>query len=263
MSNRFLRGAGRLSLLGAILMAGLIAVTQVQASSTKLENAEPNNTPASEQELGLSLNNPGSIVERLEEDAEPKDYLFQFPGVSGALKPWYDLKADLEEKHGFRFGISYTTLYQKASDSFGSKDEAAGFDLDISGSWTFLGRGTDSPTMLGFSFFWRDTLGTELAPQALFTQFGGLYSTAAPYGETDPVHRRTLDTAEIQKCLWVSPGEDLSHYGVRLLSVQKLPDRLRRLQSRHQRSHTAARQRARRVRRVQTSLPSHAPPRRP
>ncbi len=41
--------------------------------------------------------------------------------------------------------------------------------------------------MLGFDFFWRDTLGTEIPPQALFTQFGSLYSTAAPYGETDPV----------------------------------------------------------------------------
>ena len=188
MLNRFLRGAGHLSLLGAILMAGLIAVTQVQAGSTTLENAQPNNTPASEQEpdIPLNMNNPGSIVERLEEDAEPKDYLFQFPGVDWALKPWYNLKADLEEKHGFRYNISFTTLYQKASDSFGSKDEAAGFDLDISTSWTFLGRGTGTETMLGFQYFWRDTLGTELAPQALFTQFGGLYSTAAPFGETDP-----------------------------------------------------------------------------
>jgi hypothetical protein len=39
MLNRFLRGAGHLGLLGAILMAGLIAVTQVQAGSTTLENA--------------------------------------------------------------------------------------------------------------------------------------------------------------------------------------------------------------------------------
>jgi hypothetical protein len=189
MPNRFSQGANRLGWLGAILMAGLIAVTQVQAGSTTLENAEPNNTGASEQEPALPLNmdRPGSIVERLKQDAERKDYLFQFPGIAGALKPWYDLKAGLDEKHGFNFGISFTTLYQKASDTFGSKDEAAGFDLDISGSWTFLGRGTDSPTVLGFDFFWRDTLGGELTLQALFTQFGSLYSTAAPYGENDPV----------------------------------------------------------------------------
>jgi len=175
--------------LGTVLMAGLVAATQIQAGSTTLENAESNNTGASEQEPGLPLNmdNPGSIVERQKQDAERKDYLFQFPGVAGALKPWYDLKADLDEKHGFNFGISFTTLYQRASETFGSKDEAAGFDLDISGSWAFLGRGTDSPTVLGFDFFWRDTLGGELTPQALFTQFGSLYSTAAPYGENDPV----------------------------------------------------------------------------
>jgi porin len=159
------------------LLAGLIVATEVRAD----------NTGASEQELPLVMNNPGSIVERLEEEAEPKDYLFQFPGVDGALKPWYAFKAGLDEKHGFRFGISFTTLYQKASDAFGPEDDAAGFDLDLSGSWTFLGRGTDSPTVLGFNFFWRDDLGTEIPPQVLFTQYGGLYSNAAPFGENDPV----------------------------------------------------------------------------
>ncbi len=81
MSNRFLRRVSRLIRLGAILMASLIVATQVQAGSTTPENAEPGNTGASEQEPGEPLwwNNPGSIVERLEEDAEPKDYLFQFP----------------------------------------------------------------------------------------------------------------------------------------------------------------------------------------
>jgi porin len=201
MLNRFFRGAGHLSLLGAILMAGLILTTTVQASNTtsqdtetdksgvsKSEDAEADKSGVSEQEpdLPLNMNNPGSIVERLEEDKKPKVYLFQFPGVDRVLKPWYDLKADLDEKHGFNFNISYTTLYQKvASDTFGSKDEAAGYDLDIAATWTVLGRGTGTETMLGFEFLRRDTLGTELAPVALFTQFGGLYSTAAPFGETE------------------------------------------------------------------------------
>ncbi len=49
MSNRFLRRVSRLIRLGAILMAVLIVATQVQAGSTTLENAEPNNTDASKQ----------------------------------------------------------------------------------------------------------------------------------------------------------------------------------------------------------------------
>ena len=130
MSNRFLRRAEpNLNWLGAILMVCLIAATQVQAGSTTLENTESSNTGASEEDPGLSMNNPGSIVERLEEDAEPKDYLFQFPGVGRALKPWYDLKTDLEKEYGLRFNFSFTTLYQKASDNLGPEDHAAGFDL--------------------------------------------------------------------------------------------------------------------------------------
>jgi porin len=173
--------------LGAILIAGMIAATQVQASNKTLENTETNNPDASQQELDLPLNmnNPGSIVERLKKDAERKDYLFQFPGVDRVLKPWYDLKADLDEKYGLKFGISFATYYQKANDTFGPEDSAASYDLDINGTWTFHGCGTDSPTMLGFDFFKRDTLGTDIPPQRLFTQFGALYSTAAPYGEND------------------------------------------------------------------------------
>ena len=97
------------------------------------------------------------------------------------------LKANLDKKHGFRFGISYTALYQKANDSFGPEDDAASYDLDIIGTWTFLGRGTDSPTELGFEFFRRNDLGTAIPPQRLFTQYGALYSNAAPYGEEDLV----------------------------------------------------------------------------
>jgi porin len=139
-------------------------------------------------DLPMVMGRPGSIADRLREDAKPKEYLFQFPGLSGVLKPWYDLKADLDKNHGFRFGISYTALYQKANDTFGPEDDAAGFDLDISGSWTFLGRGTGSPTKFGFQFFRRDdALGTEIPPQRLFTQYGALYSGAAPYGEEDLV----------------------------------------------------------------------------
>jgi len=67
MFNRFFRDTIRLSLLGVILMAGLIAATLVQAGSTTQEDAKSDNTGTSEQELDLplNLNSPGSIIERL------------------------------------------------------------------------------------------------------------------------------------------------------------------------------------------------------
>jgi porin len=168
----------------ARVVFGLLAAAYLSSAGVL---ASPPETMDEFDELPMDMNNPGSIVDRLEEDAEPKDYLFQIPGVSGALKPWYDWKTELNEQHGFNFGISYTAYYQKASDAFGPEDNAASSDLDISGTWTFLGRGTESPTMLGFNFFWRDTLDGKISTQTLFTQYGGLYSGAAPYGEEDPV----------------------------------------------------------------------------
>jgi porin len=165
------------------LILYILSIVCFSIASVHADSDEENSTD----DDPMNMNRPGSIVERLEEDAEPKEYLFQFPGVSGALDSWHEFKMDLREKYDFNYGISYTSLYQKASDTFGPEDDAASSDLDISGTWTFLGSGTEAPTMLGFSFFWRDDLGTEIPPQTLFTQFGSIYSNAAPYGENDPV----------------------------------------------------------------------------
>ena len=66
------------------------------------------------------------------------------------------------------------------------EDDAAGYDLDVAAFCDFAGRGTDSPATLGFQVCPRDkNVGTERTPQALFTQFGSLYSTAAPFGQND------------------------------------------------------------------------------
>ncbi len=159
---------------GLILAVGLIFASQVQAE-----------TEETGENLELRINSPGSIVKRLEEDAAPKEYLFQIPGVDGVMKSWYDMKSKLDKNYGFKFGISYTAFYQKTDDNFGPENDAASYDLDISGTWTFLGRGTDSPTMLGFDILRRDTLGTEIPPKFLFTQYGSLNSGAAPFGEED------------------------------------------------------------------------------
>jgi len=187
MSNRLFRGGDPRGRLVSILITILIMATQVEAGSATLGDTEVGHTDAIGQEAGMPRwHNPGSIVDRLRQDAQRKDYIFQIPGVFRALKPWYKLKADLDEKYGFKYGISYTTFYTKASDTFGSKDEAASYDLDIDATWTFLGRGTGTETMFGFEFLRRDTLGTDIPPVVLFSQFGSLYSTAAPFGETDP-----------------------------------------------------------------------------
>ena len=169
------------------LALGLLATGCLLSLDVVAQDDSSTVSQVTDDEVPMVMNNPGSIVERLEEDEEPKDYLIEFPD-DATFKSWYDFKDNLDKKHGLNFGISYTTLYQKADDNIGPEDDAAGYDLDLSGTWTFAGRGTDTPTMLGFGAFKRDTLGgANIPPQTLFTQYGGLYSGAAPYGEEDAV----------------------------------------------------------------------------
>jgi porin len=132
------------------------------------------------------MDNPSSIPDQYRRDREPREYLFQIPGADWLLGPWSDLRSRLDERYGFRPGISFTHLYQWASDTVGPEDDASGFELVIDGTWTFLGREGDSPTMAGFEVLWRDRMGTDIPPVALFTQAGSLYPTTVAFGELGP-----------------------------------------------------------------------------
>ena len=139
--------------------------------------------PADGSEQGLLLDDSSSIPERIVQDASARGALFR--GYSDQMQPWYEWKERLSRNYGLDFTFSFTALYQSASNAFGPESDASGYDFDISGTWAIAGRGTTSPTILGFQLFNRDDLGTELTPQVLFTQYGGLYSSGAPFGETD------------------------------------------------------------------------------
>lgn len=142
--------------------------------------------PAPEEGLQIR-DNPGSIIDQLQRDAEEKEYLFEIPGISGARKSWRNWKAGLSEKYGFTFLMQLTTLYQNSSDTLTTVDDAAGYDLDINGTWIFRGRGTPTYTMLGFDVFTKDAIGSNVAPLTFFTQYGSLYPGGIAYGEDDPV----------------------------------------------------------------------------
>jgi len=134
----------------------------------------------------MTMANPSSIYEQYQRDRESKDALFQIPGADRVLLPWFTLRKRLDEKYGFRPAFSFTHLYQSTSDSVGSEDDASGFEVNVDATWTFLGRDTDSPSMGGFEFLYRDKAGTDLPPVALFTQAGSLYPSTVAFGEVDP-----------------------------------------------------------------------------
>jgi porin len=180
---------------------GLLVATPYAATAQTANEGEKEATPGVVQPDGestqpptedadgqddLSFNNPGSSVAQLKEDAEKRNYLFQIPGVDEVLVPWYSFEDELEEKYGLKFGISFTHLYQWASDTVGPENEASGFELAFDATWTPFGRGTKSPTIIGLEVLYRDSLGTDIPPAPLFTQISSLYPTSVAFAEVGP-----------------------------------------------------------------------------
>lgn len=82
-----------------------------------------------------NLASPNQVDNQLEEDALLKQPLLDFT----FLQPWNDFKSGLKESSGFGFGLDYTSLYFKGTESFGA-DEAGSGNLRLFGSWELAGR---------------------------------------------------------------------------------------------------------------------------
>ncbi len=181
------------------LIAGCVAVAIALVAPDALANESPDPATGegpvatwvaeqSDEPDDIAMDNPGSIAEQFRRDRESKDYLVQIPGAHVILDPWSNLRTSLDEKYGFRPAFSFTHLYEWASETArpGAEDEGSGIEVAIDATWTFLGRGTDSPSMGGFEFLYRDDAGTDIPPAALFTQAGSLYPSTVAFGEVDP-----------------------------------------------------------------------------
>jgi porin len=126
---------------------------------------------------------PSSVGGTLEEDDRREGY--RFKGLQETLKPYFDWKARINEKHGLAFSFDYTGLYQGASESAGSEDDAAGGIFRLFGSWTVLNRGGSSPGSIVYKVENRHRLGSGIAPQGLGFEIGYAGLTAAPFSDID------------------------------------------------------------------------------
>ena len=109
-----------LRIVSILIWSGLVlGATQgpVLGAAGSAEEAPSRSEPAAEGELGI--NNPGSISEQFRRDTEPRESLFQIPGMARFYDQWANLRSDLAENQGFRPGFKL--------GQFGGKD---GRDVD-------------------------------------------------------------------------------------------------------------------------------------
>ena len=125
---------------------------------------------------------PSSVGGTLREDDEVTKPWFRLESIDRALKPWFDWKGGLKEDYGLSFGLDYTALGQKASDSLG-KDNAAGGIFRFFGNWTVFGRESGNTGSIVFKVENRHRLGTDVAPQNLGFEAGYLGITGTAFND--------------------------------------------------------------------------------
>ena len=82
-----------------------------------------------------ALGGPDQVDNQLESDASAKKPLYRF----GFLDPYFAYKTRLKEHSRFGFGVDYSTVYLKASESPGEDKSASGM-IRFYGAWELVGR---------------------------------------------------------------------------------------------------------------------------
>jgi len=85
--------------------------------------------------INASLVGPNQVEQQIKKDAEPKDSFFDL----GFIQPYFEFKKDLKENTGFEFGIDYSSVYLKASESLGEDNASSGM-VRFYGSWELVNK---------------------------------------------------------------------------------------------------------------------------
>jgi len=167
---------------GRFQVAGLVFRVLVLITLALPATAQENLKTKSGYDHVPQFGGPSSTGAQLEEDNAVTVPLLRFPSIDKALKPWFDWKGRLNEDHGLSFGLDYTALGQKASDSLG-KDNAVGGIFRFFGNWTVIGRDSGNTGSIVFKVENRHRLGTEVAPQNLGFEAGYLGITGTAFSD--------------------------------------------------------------------------------
>jgi len=140
---------------------------------------------------------PSSVGAELREADAVTEPLLRLPALDRALKPWFDLKERFNRDYGVQFGVNYSALYQKVTESPG-EDQAAGGIFELLGSWTLFGRGTGYRGSVTWKVENRHRLGTDVSPVALGFEAGSTLPTGSKFsdfgwGVTNLFWRQELD----------------------------------------------------------------------
>ncbi len=165
----------RYTYVRSTFIALLIATAPCVAHAERTDNPE-------EEVTNIPIG-PATVTGTLEEIETPKETAFDFPSIDRALQPWFDWKAGLAERYGFKLGFDYNFNAQWSDNSFGETDAVGGIFRAFF-SWDLLNRSNPSRKgTLDFRIENRHKIGSELPPEALALNFGWVGTTAPDWSD--------------------------------------------------------------------------------
>ena len=164
--------------LGLLLVFAGCAVTEEQESPATAAAAAPEQErPAVRQGPRRS---PDDISYMRARGDEPGDGLLPHALFELIEPHWFKVKRDIRKATGFDFGLSYTALFQQATDSVVPPDYAGSGDFDLFGQWHLVGQDSGNDGLLGFALEDRHKYGA-IAPSELGKNIGSLWPTTRAF----------------------------------------------------------------------------------
>jgi len=124
-----------------------------------------------------SVPGPDAVENQIRDDWEIKPNFFD----ADLLKPYEELKSDLYDATGIRFGGDYSALYFHATDSLDDRNAASGM-LRFYGSWDLIGRDADNTGALIYKVENRHAY-TDVAPNGLGSEVGYVGFLNPPFSD--------------------------------------------------------------------------------
>ena len=115
---------------------------------------------------------PDGVSSQVEETYEDKDSAYEPDALERALTPYHAWKRRLKDQHAFTIGFNAYWLYQNASETLGSEDDAWGQIYRLQGDWTVFGRETGHPGSIIWRIEHRSNIGNNLSPSELSGEIG-------------------------------------------------------------------------------------------
>ncbi len=174
----------------AVLLFGNdVSLAQEDTKSEAVEDTQHASSSAEEPTAPTGYQDYGRIIGTIT-DVDVDLYL-SFPqkdSVFPTIIPgeFFKWKEDIDEKYGLKLGLSYQSLYQKASDTLRGEDEAWAGWLLFEGKWNAINRGEDYEGSLVATLDWRHTYGNKATPALFGTlNVGSLWPTDFAYIDWD------------------------------------------------------------------------------